>query len=136
VDGAGPDDDEEALLGVGAGDDGYGLLAALVDRLLGVGRLGDLMLEEVGRGEGVVAADCKKKWRRELVRDLTKCVSLSGVGGGGVNQVFSLSFCLLRLTPPVLALGLVADVFILNEELSSRISYRVSPGGSTRRGRK
>ena len=59
VDRARADDHQQPVVGVGAGHDGHGLVAALEDRLLGGRRLGDLMLEEVWWGQGVVAAD----WR-------------------------------------------------------------------------
>lgn len=57
VDAAGADDDEEAVEGVGAGDDGHGLVARRQDGGLGGGRLRDLGLEQVRRRERVVASD-------------------------------------------------------------------------------
>jgi hypothetical protein len=57
VDGAWADDDEQALLLVGAIDDGDGLVAALEHCLLGLGGLGDLVLEQIGGSQRVVAAD-------------------------------------------------------------------------------
>lgn len=59
VDRAGPDDNEESVFGVGAGHNGHGFVAALEDSVLRLGRLRNLMLEEVGRSQGVVAADYK-----------------------------------------------------------------------------
>lgn len=48
MDGAGANDDEEAFLLVAALDDLDGLVAALEDGGFGLGRLLDLMLEQVG----------------------------------------------------------------------------------------
>ena len=57
VDGAGADDDHQTALGIAAVDDVGGFVACLNSRLLGTGRLGDLVLEQIGRGQRVVAAD-------------------------------------------------------------------------------
>lgn len=57
VDGAGPDDDEEALVGIGACYDCDGLIAAGEDGLFRGGGLGDFVLEEIGCDERVVTAD-------------------------------------------------------------------------------
>jgi hypothetical protein len=51
------DDDEEAVLGVFALDYGDGGVPSLDDGLSASSCLGDLMLQEVGRGERVVATD-------------------------------------------------------------------------------
>jgi len=59
VDRAGADDHHQALLlGVGAVDNRDGLITALQHRLPRLLGQCDLMLEEVGRGEGVVADNC------------------------------------------------------------------------------
>lgn len=57
VDGAGANDDQEPLLLVGAIDNGSGLLATVDDCLLRLGRLGNLVLEQIGRSQRVVAAN-------------------------------------------------------------------------------
>ena len=65
MDGAGADDDEEAVVGVGVLDYGNAFFTRLKHGLLRGGRLGDFVLQEIGRGERVVATD----WREggELV---------------------------------------------------------------------
>jgi hypothetical protein len=57
VDGARADDDEQPAEGIAALDNGDGLIARLDDRLPRLGRLRDLALQQVGRREGVVAAN-------------------------------------------------------------------------------
>jgi hypothetical protein len=57
VDGARADDDEEALLLVAPLDDLDGFIAAVQDGALGLLCLRDLVLQEVGRGQRVVALD-------------------------------------------------------------------------------
>ena len=54
---AGTDDDEEAMQGVFPLDYGDGGVPSFDDGLFGSRCLGDFMLEEVGRGERVVAPD-------------------------------------------------------------------------------
>lgn len=57
MDRAWANDDEQALLRIGAIDNSGSLLTASKDGFLRVLGLRDLMLEKVGRGQGVVAAD-------------------------------------------------------------------------------
>lgn len=57
VDGARTDNDEQAFLLIGVFDDSDGLVAAFGDGSFGFGGLGDLGLEQVRRGERVVALD-------------------------------------------------------------------------------
>jgi hypothetical protein len=57
VDGAGADDDEEAVRRIRVLDYGCGSVAGVEDGGLGDRGLRDLVLEEVGGGEGVVATD-------------------------------------------------------------------------------
>jgi hypothetical protein len=57
VNGARANDDEQPALGVSALDNGDGFIATLENRFAGFCRLGDLALQQVGRGEGVVAAN-------------------------------------------------------------------------------
>lgn len=57
VDGAGANDDEQAVLLVGAIDNGDGLVTAAEYGLLGLGGLRDLVLEQIGRSQRVVAAN-------------------------------------------------------------------------------
>lgn len=59
VDRAGADDDEQAAVGIGAVDDGHGLLARLDDGLFRFGGLRDLVLQQIGGRQRVVALDCK-----------------------------------------------------------------------------
>lgn len=59
VDGAGANDDEQAVLLVGAIDNCDGLVTAAEYGLLGLGGLRDLVLEQIGRSQRVVAAN----WR-------------------------------------------------------------------------
>jgi hypothetical protein len=54
---AGTDDDEEAVQGILALDYGGGGVSSFDDGFSGISCLGDLMLEEVGRGERVVTTD-------------------------------------------------------------------------------
>lgn len=57
MDGAGADDDEEAVRRIRVLDYGCGSVAGVEDGGLGDRGLRDLVLEEVGGGEGVVATD-------------------------------------------------------------------------------
>ena len=57
VDGAGADDDHQAALVIATVNDVSCFIAGLDGGLFGTGRLGDLVLEQVGRGQRVVAAD-------------------------------------------------------------------------------
>jgi hypothetical protein len=57
VDGAGSDDNKEALVWISAIDDCYGFVTAANDRLLRLGCLGNLMLEKVGRCKRIVSAN-------------------------------------------------------------------------------
>lgn len=59
VDRARADDDEQAALGIGAVDDGHSLFARLDDGLLGFGGLRDLVLQQIGGRQRVVALDCE-----------------------------------------------------------------------------
>jgi hypothetical protein len=52
------DDHKETVQRVGAFDDGGGIFSALQNGLFGFFGERNLMLKEVGRGEGVVATDC------------------------------------------------------------------------------
>ena len=63
VDGAGPDDHHQPVLLVGPIDNSDGLLAALDNGLLRLGRLGDFVLQQVGGRQRVVAAN----WSGSLV---------------------------------------------------------------------
>ena len=60
VDGAGADDDEEAVVWISILDYVGDGVAGIYDGGFGFGRLEDLMLEEVGWGERIDAADCKE----------------------------------------------------------------------------
>lgn len=57
VDGAGTDDDKETAVGIGVLHDRHALFAAREDGGLGLRGLRDFVLEEVGRGEWIVASD-------------------------------------------------------------------------------
>lgn len=57
MDGAGTDDDKEAVRGIGVLDYGGGGVARVENGLLGDGRLRNLVLEEVGGCKGIVATD-------------------------------------------------------------------------------
>lgn len=63
VDGAGSDYDEEAVEGVAVLDYGDGRITGCEDGGSGGCGLGDFVLEEVGRCEGIVAAD----WRLSVL---------------------------------------------------------------------
>lgn len=90
VDGAGANNDEEPPLVVAALDDVNGLIAAGDDRLFRLLCLLDLVLQQVGRGQGVVAADAPVL-RVVLVADvLVFYVELVGRGGAvSCGAVFS-----------------------------------------------
>lgn len=100
VDRARADDNEQPPLRIGAIDDVGSLLATLENSALRLLGLGDLMLQEIGRGEGVVAAD----WTR--VRNLM--VPPGGLGKTGEP--------LEMLTSAIFALVFVPDVRVLDVE--------------------
>lgn len=93
VDRAGADDDEKSLLRIGAIDNRNNLLAAVENCTLGLGGLRDLVLKQIGGRQRVVA---------------TNYMSLSKLLDKGSHVI--------KLTPPVFAVGLVADILVLNVE--------------------
>lgn len=59
MDGAWSNDDQESVVGVGTVDDSCYLFTTIDDSTLGLGCLGNLMLEEIGWREWVVATNCR-----------------------------------------------------------------------------